>query len=77
MSRGGDTSRGGLLPASLSLRISRQVRDIASVVARMERAADRGFAIMSGFVSAGEQEVRDALCLPLPRGCCLNWLIFV
>ena len=61
----------------VSLRISRQVRDIAAVVARMEQAADRGFAIMSGFVSAGEQAVRDALCRPLPRGCCLNWLIFV
>ena len=46
----------------VSLRVSRQVRDIASVVARMEQAADRGFTIMSGFVSAGEQAVRDALC---------------
>jgi hypothetical protein len=46
----------------VSLRVSRQVRDIASVVSRMEQAADRGFAIVSGFVSAGEQAVRDALC---------------
>ena len=46
----------------VSLRVSRQVRDIASVVLRMERAADQGFAIVSGFVSAGEQAVRDALC---------------
>ncbi len=46
----------------VSLRVSRQVRDIASVVARMEKAADQGFAIVSGFVSAGEQAVRDALC---------------
>ncbi len=46
----------------VSLRVSRLVRDIASVVARMERAADQGFTVVSGFVSAGEQAVRDALC---------------
>ena len=46
----------------VSLRVSRKVRDIASVVARMEKAADQGFTVVSGFVSAGEQAVRDALC---------------
>ncbi len=46
----------------VSLRVSREVRDIASVVSRMEQAADQGFAIASGFVSPGEQAVRDALC---------------
>lgn len=46
----------------VSLRVSREVRDIASVVARMEKAADRGFTVVSGFVSPGEQAVRDALC---------------
>ncbi len=46
----------------VSLRVSREVRDIASVVARMEQAANRGFTVVSGFVSPGEQAVRDALC---------------
>ena len=46
----------------VSLRVSREVRDIASVVARMEKAADQGFTVVSGFVSPGEQAVRDALC---------------
>ena len=46
----------------VSLRVSRKVRDLAPVVARMEKAADQGFTIVSGFVSAGEQAVRDALC---------------
>jgi len=46
----------------LALRVSRQVRDPAPVVARMERAADQGFVVVSGFVSPGEQAVRDALC---------------
>ena len=46
----------------VSLRVSRKVRDIAAVVARMEKAADRGCTVISGFVSKGEQAVRDALC---------------
>ncbi len=46
----------------VSLRVSRKVCDIASVVSRMEKAADQGFTVVSGFVSAGEQAVRDALC---------------
>ena len=46
----------------VSLRVSRRVRDIAAVVARMEAAADRGYTVISGFASKGEQAVRDALC---------------
>ena len=47
---------------TISLRVSRQVVDIPAVVARMERAVVRGFVVVSGFVSKGEQAVRDALC---------------
>ena len=46
----------------VSLRVSRKVRDIAAVVARMEAAADQGYTVISGFASKGEQAVRDALC---------------
>ena len=46
----------------VSLRVSRQARDIAAVVARMEKASDLGYTVISGFVSKGEQAVRDALC---------------
>ncbi len=46
----------------VSLRVSRKVRDIAAVVERMEKAADQGYTVISGFVSKGEQAVRDALC---------------
>ena len=46
----------------VSLRVSRKVRDIAAVVARMEKASDLGYTVISGFVSKGEQAVRDALC---------------
>ncbi len=46
----------------VSLRVSRQVADIPAVVARMERAVERGFVVISGFVSKGEQAVRDMLC---------------
>ena len=46
----------------VSLRVSRQVPDIPAIVARMERAVDKGFVVVSGFVSKGEQAVRDMLC---------------
>ena len=46
----------------VSLRISREVRDITAVVARMENAAEKGYTVASGFVSKGEQAVRDMLC---------------
>ena len=46
----------------VSLRVSRRVRDVAAVVARMENAVDQGYTVISGFASKGEQAVRDALC---------------
>ena len=46
----------------VSLRVSRQVTDIAAVVTRMERAVGQGYTVISGFVSKGEQAVRDMLC---------------
>ena len=46
----------------VSLRVSREVRDIAAVVARMGKAAEKGYTVASGFVSKGEQAVRDMLC---------------
>lgn len=46
----------------VSLRVSREVSDIATVVARMKKAADKGYVVASGFVSKGEQAVRDMLC---------------
>jgi len=49
----------------VSLRISRQVRApaaVATVVARMKRAVDKGYVILSGFISPGEKAVRDMLC---------------
>jgi hypothetical protein len=46
----------------VSLRVSREVRDIAAVVTRMEKAAEKGYVVASGFVSKGEQAVRDMLC---------------
>lgn len=49
----------------VSLRISRSVDSpigIRKVVERMERAVDKGFIIISGFISKGERAVRDMLC---------------
>lgn len=51
----------------VSLRVSREVADFAPVLARMRTAAERGYAIASGFISKGEQAVRDMLC-HLPQG---------
>lgn len=51
----------------VSLRVSREVVDFAPVLARMRTAAERGYAIASGFISKGEQAVRDMLC-HLPQG---------
>ena len=45
----------------VSLRISRKVKDLAPVVARMESAVRQGYAILSGFISPGEIAVRDRL----------------
>ena len=49
----------------LSLRISRQVASpaaIAKVVKRLESAVDKGYVVISGFISRGEKAVRDMLC---------------
>ena len=48
----------------LSLRISRQVQGaaMAKMLARIENAISQGYIIISGFISKGEQAVRDMLC---------------
>lgn len=49
----------------VSLRVSRDVvspREMARLLAKMESAADKGWVIVSGFISKGEQAVRDMLC---------------
>ena len=48
----------------LSLRISRQVQGaaMAKMLARIEKAVSQGYIIISGFISKGEQAVRDMLC---------------
>ena len=49
----------------LSLRISRQVASpaaIAKVVKRIEGAVEKGYVVISGFISRGEKAVRDMLC---------------
>ena len=53
----------GSLPM-VSLRVSREVaapEAIIRVVARMESAVEKGYVIISGFISKGEQAVRDRL----------------
>ena len=53
----------GSLPM-VSLRVSREVaapEAIVRVVARMESAVEKGYVIISGFISKGEQAVRDRL----------------
>ena len=49
----------------VSLRVSREVASpeaIAKVVKRLEAAVDKGYVIISGFISRGERAVRDMLC---------------
>lgn len=49
----------------VSLRVSREVSSaeaISAVVSRMESAVDKGYVIISGFISPGERAVRDMLC---------------
>ena len=49
----------------VSLRVSREVvspRELARLLAKMESAAEKGWVIVSGFISKGEQAVRDMLC---------------
>ena len=49
----------------LSLRVSREVRSsvlIAALIRSIESAVAKGYVIISGFISKGEQAVRDMLC---------------
>ena len=46
----------------VSLRVSRKVRDVAAVVARMENAVAKGWIVLSGFISPGEKAVFEMLC---------------
>lgn len=49
----------------VSLRVSREVASpetIAKVVKRLEAAVDKGYVVISGFISKGERAVRDMLC---------------
>ena len=49
----------------VSLRVSREVASpaaIAKVVSRLEDAVDKGYVVISGFISKGEKVVRDMLC---------------
>ena len=49
----------------VSLRVSREVATpdaMSAVVKRMENAVDKGYIVVSGFISKGEQAVRDMLC---------------
>ncbi len=48
----------------LSLRVSRQVQgaEMAKMLARIENAVSQGYIVISGFISKGEQAVRDMLC---------------
>ena len=49
----------------VALRVSRDVvasGEIARLLAKMESAADKGWVVVSGFISKGERAVRDMLC---------------
>ena len=49
----------------VSLRVSREVASpeaIAQVVKRLKAAVDKGYVVISGFISKGERAVRDMLC---------------
>ena len=49
----------------VSLRVSREVDSpeaITKVVKRLEAAVDKGYVVISGFISKGERAVRDMLC---------------
>lgn len=45
----------------VSLRVSRRVCDVSAVVRRMESAVDKGYTILSGFISPGERAVLSML----------------
>ena len=62
-----------------SLRVSRRVHDVGAVVARMERAVEKGYTIISGFISPGERAVlamllsrKDARFIRMRTSCIPN-----
>ena len=60
----GNTALLGTGEKIAALRISRRCgpAQIAAAVRRMEAAIDKGYIILSGFISPGEKAVRDMLC---------------
>ncbi len=60
----GNTALLGTGEKIAALRISRRCgpEQIAAAVRRMEAAIDKGYIILSGFISPGEKAVRDMLC---------------
>ena len=60
----GNTALLGTGEKIVALRISRRCSSsqIAATVRRMEAAVDKGYIILSGFISPGEKAVRDMLC---------------
>lgn len=60
----GNTALLGTGEKIVALRISRRCSSsqIAVTVRRMEAAVDKGYIILSGFISPGEKAVRDMLC---------------
>lgn len=60
----GNTALLGTGEKIVALRISRRCSSsqIAATVRRMEAAVDKGYIILSGFISPGEKTVRDMLC---------------
>lgn len=60
----GNTALLGTGKKIVALRISRRCSSsqIAATVRRMEAAVDKGYIILSGFISPGEKAVRDMLC---------------
>ena len=60
----GNTALLGTGEKIVALRISRRCgsSQIAATVRRMEAAVDKGYIILSGFISPGEKALRDMLC---------------
>jgi len=61
----GNTELLGDVVKLVSLRVSREVaapEAVSKVVKRLEAAVDKGYVVISGFISKGERAVRDMLC---------------
>lgn len=58
--KGWDYSRGASLFITIGVQPRRRL--FREVVRRMERAVDKGYVVISGFISKGERAVRDMLC---------------